>query len=308
MWEIFPRQVQSVVRFVVSQTVLLSHVRPNDGSTPLPALVRALGRVLRPFVRLMLASGVTYPRVAELLKALFVEIADRDFRLADKPSTDSRISLLSGVHRKDVRRLRAMDAPPEEIEPESLSFGGRLVTTWLSDKRFVDSRGQTLPLSRTRTGGDRPSFEDLVASRSTDIRPRVVLDEWLRLGIVRVDEHDRLVLNTEAFVPQAGFDEKMYFFAHNLHDHAAAAVGNVLADRPAQLERSLIYEGLTAADVESVQERARELGSRMLKDLNRLATDREAEQSNSREGLRRFTCGVYFYSEPVADPAFTTQK
>jgi hypothetical protein len=202
------------------------------------------------------------------------------------------------VHRKDVRRLRGLDIHKEEVVPETISFGGRLVATWLSDERFVDDGGRARPLPRTRKEGEPVCFEDLVASRSTDIRPRVVLDEWLRLGVVRIDEHDRLVLNSEAFVPQAGLDEKLFFFAHNLHDHAAAATDNLLGGRAAQLERSLIYDGLTDAGVDVLDKRARQLGTRMLKELNRLAMEHDAGEAGSPEARRRFTCGVYFYSAP----------
>ena len=244
-----------------------------NGPTPSPALVRAIRHVLRPFVRLMLASGVTYPLVAELLKGLFVEVADWEFGLDAWPTTDSRISLISGVHRKDVRRLRESGPSLEEIMPDTVSFGGRLVATWLSDERFLDEAGRARPLPRTRSDADPVCFEDLVASHSTDIRPRVVLDEWLHLGIVRIDEQRRLVLNTEAFVPQAGLDEKLYFFAHNVHDHAAAATDNLIGSRAPQFERSLIYDGLTDAGIEAVDKRARLLVPRMLKELNRLARE-----------------------------------
>ena len=83
----------------------------TDGNLPggpSPALVRALRQVLRPLVRLMLAQGITYPYLLELLKGLFVEVADKEFRLDARPPTDSRISLVSGVHRKDVSRLRQL--------------------------------------------------------------------------------------------------------------------------------------------------------------------------------------------------------
>jgi hypothetical protein len=272
---------------------------PLNGTTPSPALVRAIRHVLRPLARLMLASGVTYPLVAELLKGVFVEVADRDFRLDERPTTDSRISLISGVHRKDVRRLRDSEQSDEEIVPDAVSFGGKLVATWLSDERFLDEKGNARPLPRTRAEADSVCFEDLVASRSTDIRPRVVLDEWLRLGIVRIDEDDRLVLNTEAFVPRAGLDEKLFFLAHNLHDHAAAATDNLLGSRASQLERSLIHDGLTDEGVELLDRRARQLGTRMLKELNRLAAEHETGGSGSTAARRRFTCGVYFYSEPA---------
>ena len=264
-----------------------------------PVLVRAIRRTLRPLVRLMLASGVTYPLVSELLKGVFVEVAGREFGLGDKAPTDSRISLISGVHRKDVRRLRRTDQAVDEVVPDTISFGGKLVTTWLTDERFLDEEGRPLPLSKMRVPGEQPCFEDLVESRRTDIRLRVVLDEWLHLGIVHIDAQDRIVLNTDAFVPRAGLDEKLFFFAHNLHDHAAAATDNLLGNRAPQLERSLLYDGLTEEGIALLDKRARQLGNRMLQELNRLASEREEAESKSTAPRHRFTCGVYFYSEPA---------
>jgi len=274
---------------------------PLAGTHPAPELLRALRRVLRPLVRLMLGSGVTYPLVAEMLKGLFVEVSEREFRLGDTSPSDSRISLLSGVHRKDVRRLRGSIVEGGEPIPEGVSFGGRLATTWLTDRRFLDRKGRPRPLPKTRTNDEEVTFEDLVAERTTDIRPRVVLDEWLRLGVVHVDDDDRVVLNTDAFVPKTGMEEKLFFYAQNLHDHAAAATDNLLQTRAPQFERSLIYEGLSEDATATVDQRARELGMRMLQDLNRLATRLEDKDTSTPGPRSRLTCGIYFYSEPLPE-------
>jgi hypothetical protein len=271
----------------------------NNMNAP-TSVVQALRHVLRPLVRLMVSSGVAYPFVADLLKELFVEVANREFRLGDQRPTDSRVSLITGVHRKDVRRWRESGPSAEDRVPDTISFGSQLVATWLGDKRFIDEQGQPLPLQRMRTQGNEHSLEELVASRSKDIRSRVVLDEWLRLGIVHLDEQDRVVLNTEAFIPSAGLEEKLHFFAHNLRDHAATATANLLGDRPPQLERSVFYDGLVEASIDLLDRRAQQLGTKLLKDLNRLAMELEANDVASSEPRRRFTCGVYFYSEPAA--------
>ena len=94
-------------------------------ATPSPALVRALRRVLRPLVRLMLTHGMTYTYVCEMLKALFVDIADKDFRIDQTPPTDSRVSLVSGVHRKEVSRLRHEIAMDTEVAPTVVSGAQR---------------------------------------------------------------------------------------------------------------------------------------------------------------------------------------
>ena len=71
-----------------------------------------LARLLRPLVRLLIRSGITFPVATELLRELYVNVAENDFGLPDKEQTDSRVSLLTGIHRKEVRRLRGAGAPP----------------------------------------------------------------------------------------------------------------------------------------------------------------------------------------------------
>ena len=178
--------------------------------TPPPALVLALRRVLRPLVRLMLARAITYPYLCELLKALFVEVADRDFRIGSKVPTDSRVSLVTGVHRKEVNRLRQEMSSDTETVPSVVSLGAQLVAVWLGSARYLNEDGQPRPLARFVSEGGELSFEALVAGVNSDIRPRVVLDEWLRLGVVHFDEERRVCLNVQAFVPAEGFDEKAF--------------------------------------------------------------------------------------------------
>jgi hypothetical protein len=273
---------------------------PMNQPDPSTALIRALRRVLRPLVRLMVASGITYPMLTELLKGLFVDVAQTDFRLDDKEPTDSRISLLTGLQRKDIRRLREGDLQQNVAMPESVSFGVQLVAKWLNESPYSDEGGQPRSLARYASAADDASFEDLVASQSKDIRARVVLDEWLRLGIVSLDDQDRVVLNTEAFVPQEGVEEKLYYFAHNLHDHAAAAADNLTGNGPSRLERSVYYDALSAASVAELDVQARQLGTKMLKALNRSAMEFEARDAQTAAPRHRFTCGIYFYTEPTA--------
>lgn len=274
-----------------------------------PTLVRALRHVLRPLVRLMLARGLNYPYLAELLKGLFVEVADKEFQLGEKASTDSRVSLLSGVHRKDVSRLRAVLATDDDIESRVVSLGAQLVARWLGSSEYVDGQGKAQPLPRYASEGGDCSFEALVASVSSDIRSRVVLDEWLRLGVVHLDDEHRVCLNTEAFVPTKGFDEKVFYFGHNLHDHAAAAVSNLLGAQGAGgkalapfMERSVYYDELSPDSITRLAEQSRALGMETLLAMNKTALEAEAkDQSESPGGPRqRMTFGIYFYSEPAA--------
>lgn len=262
-----------------------------------PSLLPALKHVMRPLVRLMLKKGVTYSSFADLLKEIFVDVAEREFRLDDKPPTDSRISLLTGVHRKDVRRLRAMAAGRAAILPEDISFGAHLVSVWLNNSPFCEEPGRPLPLARLASVGGECSFDGLVAQVSKDIRARVVLDEWLRLGIVRTDDQDQVHLETMAFIPQRGFDEKAAYFRHNLHDHACAAVHNLTEDGTPFFERSVHYDSLSAAAVDQLREAVNAEGMQVLIGFNQLAAELEERDIPPPDAKQRITIGLYFYTE-----------
>lgn len=265
----------------------------GPGSPP-PALLAAVRRVLRPLVRLMLRHGVTYPLLSALLKALFVEVAEQDFRLDGRRQTDSRINLLTGVHRKDVRRLRDQQTAPES-PPASISLGAQLVARWTAMSPWVDEHGQPKPLPRLASEGGDLSFEALVESVNKDIRSRVVLDEWLRLGVAYLDADDRVRLNVAAFVPEKGYDEKAYYFGRNIHDHIAAGAHNLAGQQPPFLERSVYYDGLTAESTATLAELARELGMQALQGVNRKAMELQLRDRERPDAAQRMNFGVYFF-------------
>lgn len=260
-------------------------------------LVIAVRDVLRPLVKLLLAQGLTYQWLSDLLKEIYVEVANKDFNLGERRQTDSRVSLLTGVHRKDVRRMRetARTVTSYEGPPPAVSLGTQLVALWTSDVRYLDDEDRPRPLARLASQGVL-SFESLVAEVSTDIRARPVLDEWLRLGVARVDEADKVHLNVEAFIPEKGFEEKVFYLGANVHDHLAAAVDNVAGRKPAWLERSVHYNALTSASVEELAAMAEKSGMQALKSVNRRAMEMERRDAG-KTPRQRINFGIYFYSE-----------
>ena len=270
----------------------------SNHSSPSPAFAQALRLLLRPIVRVVLSQGISFGYLAELLKSLLVEEADQNFRLDNKPPTDSRISLLTGVHRKDVNRLRNTVVAADTKLPSKVSLGGQLVAQWLGNPQYLDEAGQPKPLPRSKREGGLVSFEALVTGVNSDIRSRVVLDEWTRLGVVHMDAEKRVCLNAQAFVPSKGFDEKAFYFGHNLHDHAAASAHNLMGLEPPFMERSVHYAGLSAETIHQLAVESKELGMKALLAVNKTAMEREKLDAVSDTPRQRMTFGIYFYAEP----------
>lgn len=272
----------------------MSATPPAGSAGPILA---ASARVLRPLVRLALAHQIGLHALVELLKRLLVEEAASAVQAAGGKATDSRIHTLTGVHRKDVRRLRRVAPATAASKIGEESIGARLIARWTADERFLNNRRRPRVLALRRARADAPpSFEDLVNEVGRqDVRPRAVLEELLRLKVVRM-KGNRVALNEAAFVPTEGFEEKLFYLGLNTGDHAAAAVFNLTGGRPPMLERSVHYDALREASVSELETLARAEGMRLLQMLNRRALALQRRDRNQ-NGRQRFNAGVFFYRE-----------
>lgn len=267
---------------------------------PSPTLIRAITRLARPLVRLLIARGVTLPYLTNLLKTVYVSVADESFGNDRDAATVSRLSVITGLQRKDIKRIQS-EPPPDQSPPPSVSLGARLIGIWTGDARFRARKGGPAPLPRASDDPKKPSFDDLVRTVSSDVRPRVILDEWLRLGIVSVDEAGLIRLNSDAFVPQEGFDEKAYYLGRNVADHIATSVHNLLGDGAPLFERAVYYDRLTPESLAVLRKRARELGMTALLTLNKEALKRADQDADKPDAHQRMALGLYYYEGPDED-------
>lgn len=260
---------------------------------PSAALVRAVTRMLGPLVRLLIARGITFTYLSGLLKTVYVAEAQKSLAASGEVPTVSRLSIVTGLQRKDINRIKS-EPPPEQNPPESVSLGARLIGIWTGDRKFRTAKGAPAPLPRSAKGS-AASFDALVRSVSTDVSPRVILDEWLRLGLVALDKNEEIRLNSGAFVPQRGFDEKVYYLGRNVGDHIATVVHNALGEGEPHLERAVYYDKLTAESVQKIQARATDLGMKTLLALNKEALKFADADAGKKDATYRMALGIYYY-------------
>jgi hypothetical protein len=257
-------------------------------------------RLLRPAVRLLLRHGVAYPSFATALKQVFLEAARDELAASGQKTTDSALSLLSGVHRRDVRQLRsAASAPPAR---DAMNMASQVVARWLSDVAFVDDEGAPLVLPRQAEG---PGFDALVAAISTDVRPRAVLDELLRLGLAEEGEQGVRLL-APGFVPRQGFAEMLQLLGDNVHDHLAAACANVDGQQNF-LEQAVFVDELTPASAAELHALAAKVWRQAFRQVMREAQarfDHDQAHAEPAQRTQRVRFGSYFHA---ADDHETTR-
>ena len=217
----------------------MSTQKNGDASRP-DVLLEQTMAMLAPLVRLLVAHGVTYPQLVAALKPAFLRAAHAELSASGKRISDSAISIVSGVHRKDVRALMSEGRVPDRATDRVLSLVSAVMVRWSSDPRYAEQDGvpRALPL-RNGNGGHavgEPTFEQLTQSVSRDFHSRAVLDEMLRLGIVEIAD-DRAHLRSERSIADRDFIEALASLSRNVHDHLAAIEGSVSASQGSRLTR-----------------------------------------------------------------------
>ena len=293
-----------------STTPVANSAAPRSAGLPEPALAaEALAQVLLPMARLMIDHGLQLPSVVELLKKALVKEAVGAYGLADKGSSDTRIALLTGVHRKDVKRLREAPVSARTASP-MVPLAASVVARWISEPRFLNADQSPRALARTPSRGNagEPDFTTLVAEVSSDVGARAVLDELVRLGVVALRDDGYVVLKSSAFVPHEGLGESFHFLAASVSDHLSAAVHNLAPDRqaPLMLDQCAFSQHLSIEQAGQLQQQARRLWAGVLQQFLQTATVAEQRSKGVKGPKHRVRFGVYFHDTLQTDTALST--
>ncbi|MCX7278553.1 MAG: DUF6502 family protein [Burkholderiales bacterium] len=254
-----------------------------------PVLEQVLA-MLQPLVVWLLRSGVGYTDLTAALKPVFLEAARTELTRIGGKQTDSAVSLLSGLHRKDVRAAahteRAADVRARLGKPTPAS---QVMTRWLAS-----DLPDVLPFA-----GAQASFESLARSVSKDIHPRSVLLELVRLDVVE-EADGQVLLRRQAFVPNTSLEEARRLLAGSVADHIEAGVHNLSAgDGKTFLEQSVFADGLSPQSVQQLEQLANSLWRDVMAAMVKAAIPL-CEQDEPAGGNQRIRLGMFCLTAPMA--------
>ncbi len=227
---------------------------------------RALRRLAYPLARMLLRYGVSFEEFAGIAKRAYVEVAAKDFSLTQRPSSKSRIALLTGLNRREVARVLA-DEPNADDDPSaSFNRSARIVSTWVRDRRFHDAGGEpaVLPLE-----GEGASLDSLVRTQGSDIPVKTVLRELKNAGAVQELPDGRLRLLTPGYIPAASEIDKLQLLGTDVAALLATIDNNLSHPDTALFQRKVSFPRLSDAGVALLKRRVREQGLDFLLELDR---------------------------------------
>ena len=257
------------------------------------ALLAAVLHLLKPLVRILLRHGVPHSTFAEVARWAYVEVADKHFALPGKKITDSRISVLTGLTRKEVARIRAETLPEDTESFQSYNRAARVVSAWALEYP-AKGGAKRLPLE-----GEH-SVASLVKRHSGDMPVRAVVDELLRVGAIRLGPEGDVELLNRHYLPPQGERRKLVYLGEDAGDLISTIAHNLeAAPKDTFFQRKVFYDNVPEPQVAEARAVARRLGEQTIdKLLIELSPfDRDVNPSVEGEGRMRVVTGIYYYEE-----------
>lgn len=262
--------------------------------------------ILRPLVRFLIGHGRTFGAITELLKYVCVEEACRKLGENARALTDSKVALLSGVHRKEVRRIReelAQSDPYDLPLRHAANSSAQLIAIWMTHPGYQNEHGEPIPLPMRAPNG--PSIEALARLVKADMRPRTIVDDLVRAGVA--EERDDLIGLLRCSYISDIPEDRLVFMANNVGDHLNAAVHNLEGGAPAYLEQALYFDELSAVALDKLRPELRRLGEKLLRDAYQKVAKLDPKTDECTDNpvptdARRMRFGVYYFEDHIAQP------
>jgi hypothetical protein len=262
--------------------------------------VTAIRRMLRPVVRQLIAYGVSYPAFDRIVKHVFVEVAEHDFALPFKRQTDSRITLVTGLNRKEVPALRERTGE-RSVEVEH-TVTTHVIGRWMTGPPYADATGRPHPLPYSSDRARTASFARLVRDLTVDVPVRSVLDELLRVGAVELLSNGDVVLRREAHVPAGDAEGKLTLLGTDPAEVFATIIHNIEHPETPHLQRKVVYDNIGAEALAELRAEARRAGEEFVRRANTLLAsyDRDRHPKAPGGARTRVVLGTYYFEEPAA--------
>jgi len=145
--------------------------------------------VLRPIAKILLRYGIGFHEFAEVAKSAFVDVATTEYGIRGRPTNISRVAVMTGLTRKEVRRLRDQVADGRHSLVVKTTPLTTVLHRWNSEEEFLDADGRPAVLSFS---GGQSSFSSLVKKFGGDIPPGAMRTELKRVQAIVEDSQGKL--------------------------------------------------------------------------------------------------------------------
>lgn len=261
--------------------------------------------MLKPIVRLMIKHNVPLGSFLEVLKHVYVVVAKEELTLPGKKLSDSRIAVVTGLPRKDIKNHSELPDLQDQNIVQEHNRAARVLAGWIQDSFFHQKDGKPMDLPLESQKG-LPSFQSLVLKYSGGVPARAILDELARVEAVRRLENGELRLVSFGYIPNHGELQQVEVVSREISDFLNTIDHNITHDaEDSYLQLSARCDNLPEEIMDKIRYLGRDKGQQLLQEFLTFMSHYDREQNDNvfGTGRKRAVYGIYYYEEDVEQKA-----
>jgi hypothetical protein len=183
--------------------------------------------VMKPIARILLRFGIGFREFSEIAKTAFVDVASSDYGLRGRPTNISRVAVMTGLTRKEVKRLRdKIEGDDDRLAVKTTPLC-EILHKWHAENHYLDRAGRP---ARLPFAGQSPSFSELVRRFGGDIPPGAMRTELKRVGAIQEEVDGSLRVIRRSVTPVGKDDNLVAALAHSVYPLLTTIAHNINTD------------------------------------------------------------------------------
>lgn len=244
--------------------------------------------LMQGIVAWLIKSGVGYAEFSSALKPLFYNAAIAELDEIAQKKTDSSLSLISGLHRRDVSQYKNNNTHQRvalNTVQTAVGLPLRVLQLWQS-KKYPSS---------IQISGEQ-GFDALVKEISTEKHPRSVLFEMKRLNMLS-EENGEVSLNRISSASAEQSLQQKQHLVDGLKAHFQAGIKNLFDADTVYLHDQISFDQLSLNSVHKLNVLSADLWEAMREKLSLTALECKQRDAEHAKAIHSFQVGAFAHFE-----------
>jgi len=256
------------------------------------ATQQACRLLLRPIASMVLKCGMTWKEFSDLSKSTFVEVATDEYGIKGRPTNISRVSILTGIARKEVKRQRDLLRNESPVDKGKTTDASRVLSGWHQDPLYLDTDGNPKSIPES---GAVPSFESLCATYGGDISRTAMQKELEKTRAVERTPGGKLKAISRFYQPAVHDDENLRWAVSLIRDLVETMNNNVFLDdsHVARFGRKAENEHMPVSAIPAFRKFLEQRGQAFLEEVDDWLTEQVANDTIKTTKYVRIGVGMF---------------
>jgi len=251
-------------------------------------LRNSLRKILMALFRTWLRNGMSYGEFDQVARKCLVDVAYQDFVPRGRKQTVSNVAILTGLNRKEVKKLAELDLEQPAADSNQYNRVVRVLGGWINDPRYHRKDGEPRDLEYD---GSR-SFSDLVKRYSGDMPVAAMQKVLLNSANIKFTDDGKVRLMSHAYLPSNDAVEKLVILGNDTSELIATIDYNLTAAEDAlRFQRKASNPRVARSSIPGIRHYLQRKGQAFLEEIDLYLSQHETDDDSSTE----LSVGLFYH-------------